>query len=271
MTNDQHNLSALAEGETFKLGRLHCKILTTADGSASLCYGDSFESLTEPMHSSKGAWSETLSIYEPALRRSLEFISDDASHWCVASIGLGLGYNEILSVGLAMQKRLAPESLLITSFESRSELRSAFKDYFRHPSKVFDTSPLSLVYLDILKRVAASCDIDVSSLSARVSALMQTSRLIINGPLTLKSLSESQQNPQNTCILFDAFSPASSPDLWTEDILAALTDSLAAPQCVFTSYASRTVLKRVLKLRGFKLEKRIGFAGKRESTFAIRQ
>jgi len=31
------------------------------------------------------------------------------------------------------------------------------------------------------------------------------------------------------------------------------------------------VLKRVLKLRGFKLEKRIGFAGKRESTFAIRQ
>ncbi len=271
MTNDQRNLSALANGETFKLGRLHCKILTTADGSASLCYGDSFETLTEPMHSSKGAWSETLSIYEPALRRSFEFISDDVPIWRIASIGLGLGYNEILSVGLAMQKGLTPENLIISSFESREELRTAFKDYFQHPSSVSDTSPISSVYLDILKRVAAFCEIDASSLSARVSALMQTSRLIINGPVTLQSLRETQQNQSKGCILFDAFSPASSPDLWTEDILAALTDSLAASRCVFASYASRTVLKRVLKMKGFQLEKRIGFAGKRESTLAIRQ
>jgi tRNA U34 5-methylaminomethyl-2-thiouridine-forming methyltransferase MnmC len=58
--------------------------------------------------------------------------------------------------------------------------------------------------------------------------------------------------------------------LWNQDLLEAMIEFLAGPKCVFASYASRTVLKKALKKFGFKLEKRAGFAGKREATFAVR-
>jgi tRNA U34 5-methylaminomethyl-2-thiouridine-forming methyltransferase MnmC len=271
MTNEGLKLSSSSNARDFLLGSLRCRLLQTADGSYSLCYGESEDQMTEPMHSSKGAWSETLNIYEPALLRSLTLMPCRTDHWCIASIGLGLGYNEILTAGLALKNQRPIGGQTILSFESRSELRESFQRYFT-PSQRHDVqSELSEVYKNIVALVAKHLMIDEAALDQSLCELIEKQRLLLNGPVQLDVSARHPKIHACICILFDAFSPASSPDLWSEDLLSNLTDTLPDKTCVFASYASRTVLKKILKQKGFKLEKRSGFAGKRESTFAVRK
>jgi tRNA U34 5-methylaminomethyl-2-thiouridine-forming methyltransferase MnmC len=271
MTNESPRLTSVETAQDIMLGGLHCRILPTADGSFSLCYGQTPDDLTEPMHSSKGAWSETMEIYEPALRRSLEFVQPDFGDWRVASIGLGLGYNEILSAGIALQQNFTKEKLKIISFESRPELRESFRTHFTLRQSSDLNPALSRVYQNIVDRTANHLSLSTAEIYRFITELLINDRLVLKGSIQKDFVLESASLPTCSCILFDAFSPASSPDLWTEDILAALTETLADRRCVFVSYASRTLLKKVLRQKAFRLEKRSGFAGKRESTFAIRK
>lgn len=258
---------------TFDLGELSCQLLETDDGSYSLRYSAAESSaLTEPMHSSKGAWSETLTIYEPALRIAIESkISNSPLR--IASIGLGLGYNEILSVGLFLQAGFDIHDFQILTFESCNDLSQSFRNFF-DKSVCTDTPSLTSlfqVYRDICERVANHCRIDGDKLKDSLEKLITNGGMRFYGVLNSALLAAlDKQTAQSHCILFDAFSPDSSPDLWAEELLSALVAQLADPSCVLASYASRTVLKKILRQAGFHLEKKPGFAGKRESTLAIR-
>jgi hypothetical protein len=271
MKNENNRLTESANAADFTIGSLHCRLLPTADGSFSLCYGDTPDQLTEPMHSSKGAWSETLLIYEPAMIASISLRNQNSGPWSVASVGLGLGYNEILAAGLSLQKKMPPSEVNIYSFESRPELRDAFRKHFTFSEQSGIPSELAAVYDNITERTASRLALEPHALRQSVRDLILRSSLVLNGAVQL-GMSEKCELPSACqCILFDAFSPASSPDLWSESLLTALIVSLSGRNCVFSSYASRTVLKRILKKHGFILEKRSGFAGKRESTFAVRK
>lgn len=255
----------------FNLEGLECILLRTADGSHSLRYcADSAEQWTEPMHSSKGAWSETLHVYEPALIHALAR-TKESTPFAIASIGLGLGYNELLAAAISLQQRRRPEDVLIYSFESEPALRHAFEARFQLGTSLPLPQALNAAYDEILHRISVHSAISEADLLAYVHSLFALKNFQLLGAIdtaALKDLSLTEE--RCSCILFDAFSPESSPDLWSEDLLTQLVTTLCAQTCIFASYASRTGLKKILKAQGFKLEKVGGFAGKRERTFASR-
>lgn len=222
------------------------------------------------MHNSKGAWSETLHVYLPAIIGSHSIPRNDET-WRVTSIGLGLGYNEILTAAWALKNERSPSHVKIFSFESQYPLRQAFEAFFcATMSNKLDTD-LRHAYQHICQTVCAYLELNVSSLVAYIAALIESRALELHGALNLELIKNSNKAEyQSHCVLFDAFSPESSPDLWQINLLESIVNTYCSPSCYFASYASRTALKRILKSHSFNLQKSSGFAGKRERTFARR-
>lgn len=271
MQNDEPLQAPKSIRACFTLDDLECCLIETADGSDSLLYRTiAATEWTEPMHSSKGAWSETLFVYEPALRESLGRIKNDET-WCVASVGLGLGYNELICAALALKANLPSRQLKLTSFESQMVFRNAFVGVFGHPHSQNLPQALLNAYERATSFICDFVGISTTNFRTYVSELLTLNSLELQGAFEGASIfTGTHVNNLHGCVLFDAFSPESSPDLWTPDILMHLVDSLCGKNCIFASYASRTVLKKILRERGFTLEKFPGFAGKRERTYARR-
>ncbi|MEY3902225.1 MAG: hypothetical protein RL189_1531 [Pseudomonadota bacterium] len=277
MTTDSGSLPLAPPVKEFQLNHLCCQLLETADGSYSLRVGKQQHTLSEPMHSSKGAWSETFAIYLPALdcslpprTRSSAFI-DSNQLWSIASVGLGLGYNEILAAGLALKESLSADRLYIESYEEHQELADSFRHHFSNRPSLRENHPLGSVYADICRRTAEHFALSETTLHKFINQLLIEQRIILKSRLNTETLiATNAPREKFNCILFDAFSPSSSPDLWEAHLLESMVASLPAKNCVFASYASRTVLKKILRTAGFVIHKRTGFAGKRESTFAVR-
>ncbi|MDZ7928372.1 MAG: tRNA (5-methylaminomethyl-2-thiouridine)(34)-methyltransferase MnmD [Agrobacterium sp.] len=61
----------------------------------------------------------------------------------------------------------------------------------------------------------------------------------------------------------DGFAPARNPDMWSLEIMQALFGR-TAPEGTFATYAAAGFVRRNLIAAGFDLERRKGFAGKRE-------
>ncbi len=61
----------------------------------------------------------------------------------------------------------------------------------------------------------------------------------------------------------DGFAPARNPDMWSLEIMQALV-AKTAPDGTFATYAAAGFVRRNLIAAGFDLERRKGFAGKRE-------
>lgn len=259
--------------EEFALGHLKCSLMKTADGSYSLRYKSLLSDdaqWTEPMHSSKGAWSETLHVYLPALTESASIARGDEL-WRVTSIGLGLGYNEILTAALALKNKLRCEQLRLVSFESEAPLQQAFQAYFSDQQRAHTETPLHQAYKSICKVTSSHFSLDEQILHTFIGSLLKSRALEFHGQLDWELINTLDTlHHQSHCVLFDAFSPESSPLLWDERLLDKIVTTFCGPCCRFVSYASRTALKRVLISNGFDLTKKRGFAGKRECTFASR-
>ena len=68
-------------------------------------------------------------------------------------------------------------------------------------------------------------------------------------------------------VFFDAFSPETQPELWSENIFREI--SLAMNEGgILTTYSAKGVIKRLLKKVGFTIEPLPGPKGKREITRA---
>lgn len=76
--------------------------------------------------------------------------------------------------------------------------------------------------------------------------------------------------PPSDVVYFDAFAPATQPEMWTREVIAHTVSGLEAGG-VFVSYSITGNLKRILKGLGFRIEKPKGAAGKREMIRATRQ
>ncbi|TCL93613.1 tRNA U34 5-methylaminomethyl-2-thiouridine-forming methyltransferase MnmC [Rhizobium sp. PP-WC-2G-219] len=61
----------------------------------------------------------------------------------------------------------------------------------------------------------------------------------------------------------DGFAPARNPDMWSQALMAAVHDR-TAPAGTFATYAAAGFVRRNLQAAGFVVERRKGFAGKRE-------
>ncbi len=198
---------------------------------------------TETMHNPRGAKSETLFIYGQGLQHFLKNISQPLSAW---SVGLGLGYIEMLLAALA------PEISALSSFENVEFLRTSFSSWAEDANS-------HEVYDDIAG--------DFPGCRATLAKLRRQNRWQLWGDLRQDFL---KAKPANL-ILFDAFSAKSSPELWTEDFLVQMLTEGTQQACVFVSYAATGNLNRALRKSGFEQEDFPGWGGKRESTLALRR
>src|SRR5690606_15523901 len=97
------------------------RFVSTADGSPTLELG--YDSgWSEAMHNSQGALEESVYIYGHALNESFSKLSSPQ----VLSVGLGLGYNEILTSVYSLIHKLPSTSIRLTSYEQEEFLKDSF-------------------------------------------------------------------------------------------------------------------------------------------------
>jgi len=245
----------------------------TEDGSPTVRIR-SDEGLSEAMHSLKGAFSETVYIYGTALETCLQ--RGFAPR--VLSLGLGLGYVEMLAAALILRASRSSRAtataddparaLLSTAGGESHELVRELRDWFTSwVMNVGSTPPeFSATYDEILNRTSRETGIPAEEIKSFLTEMVREGRWRIREALGAETVFEARFG----CICFDAFSSKTSPELWTEPFLMEFLDRSSAPGCVLSTYACTGALKRALKASGFELTIREGFSSKRDSTFAVR-
>jgi tRNA U34 5-methylaminomethyl-2-thiouridine-forming methyltransferase MnmC len=232
----------------------------TEDGSPSLqtTYDNGIREL---MHHFRGALTESIYVYTPAIEWGLRQVGDGCR---ILSLGLGLGYNELLSIGAALR---GGRSIELITFEMDSVLRENFRSWLA--DELEDTNWRD-IYDTILNSTAKALDLSpgvtAQTLKCAAQNLIQTNRWSLRGafPDSLNS------GERFHVLLYDAFSAKMNEPLWLEESLFEFLNQHAAPSCVFATYAATGRLKRALKRAGFQQEFKAGFGGKKESTFAVR-
>ena len=68
----------------------------------------------------------------------------------------------------------------------------------------------------------------------------------------------------------DGFAPSKNPDMWSVEIMGAIYEK-TRDGGTFATYAAAGFVRRNLQSAGFKVERRKGFAGKREMLCGIKQ
>jgi hypothetical protein len=243
---------------TFLPGGLPFQMVETADGSLTARLGES-----ETMHSLRGAFNETVYIYGTAYEVAQNELSIQEP--AVFSLGLGLGYVEILSAALALKSGTKPQG---ESFELIEELNSSFANWAHSDTQAAFVSPE--IYQQIAVRTSEAMKselVTVDTLRTAIGNALEKKSWILSGPLT----PETQFSRKFDCIAFDAFSSKSTPELWTREFLDHFLKTACNETCVLSTYACTGHLKRALVDAGFELRIREGYASKRDSTLAIRR
>lgn len=88
----------------------------------------------------------------------------------------------------------------------------------------------------------------------------QTQLTVIVGP-ALDGVTTEQ--PDFDAWFLDGFAPARNPDMWSPDLMQAIHDR-TIPGGSFATYAAAGFVRRNLQGAGYEVERRPGFAGKRE-------
>ncbi len=221
----------------------------TADGSPTLCLPPTWER----MHPEEGAFTERQLNYQPLVENAFESVREPV----LISLGLGLGYNELLIAFEGLKRGKEPK--LLASYESVDFLRSDFAGWLKGAAV-----GLSPVYDQIAALYSAKYKRDGGEAREYLLKLLRAGRLTLEGPIEQADL------PAAHGILFDAFSPKTSPELWTPEFLDGFFARAAAFPCYVATHACNGVLKQALKKNGFTLDIRPGFGRKRESLSAHR-
>ena len=221
----------------------------TGDHSPSLV--DLGTANTESMHHRGGAAAESEYIYGYCLEQGLVRGLNR-----VLSVGLGLGYNELIAFKKFKQAGRLHE-LQLVSYELKPVLVESFLHYLKTGADREGT------YAEVFQAVG------VAPAEARDFLLpaLEKQRWQIKGDFS-KVLDEVQ--PEHQILLYDAFSSKTDPGLWGEDFLLKLFTEKVGAEAVLSTYACTGALKRSLKITGFEVVLRPGFQGKRECTFASR-
>ncbi|MDP3920365.1 MAG: nitroreductase family protein [Candidatus Omnitrophota bacterium] len=223
--------------------------IMTGDGSPTL----SLPPTWELMHADEGAFTERQYLYQPLVEKAFEAVPEPV----FLSLGLGLGYNELLIAFEALERGRKPA--LIASYETAGFLKDAFAAWLRG-------APVALtpVYDQITALYAVRYAQAPAAAKSFLLDLMQSDRFRLLGPI------ETGEPSAAHGILFDAFSPKTCPQLWTSEFLDVFFDRAAATPCFVSTHACNGKLKRALKKNGFTITIQDGFGRKWESLWAQR-
>ena len=225
--------------------------IITADGSPSL----KWRPTNEAMHNLQGAWSETCEIY----LRAMDQVLSQTGELKVLSVGLGLGYNELLFAGLSC--KYPHSSFYLESFEKDELLRKNFLLWLTGQPQQWPE-----LYMQIVQLVAEHFQISSQKIRTQILNLIQTNKMILRQKLS----STTQFSRLMNCILYDPFSSNTNPELWQELEVISILKNCADTPCLLSTYAAKGALTRSLKELQFNVEKCVGFGGKRQRTWATR-
>ncbi len=205
----------------------------------------------ESMHHSGGAATETVYIYKPVIEKVQSWNVEKPAY---LSVGLGLGYVELLIARENLDKEV-----LISSFEIVPELRDSFLKWIMQdqlPEEIQRT-------YDLVGEFVGGKEIE--KIKKYLATAYERGSWKIHG-----ALEEATHSFPHHGIMYDAFSRAVSPDIWKSEFMIQFLKTWGATQCCLSTYSCTGDLKRALKEAGFTLDIRLGFKGKRNSTFAFR-
>ncbi len=240
----------------------HLQLICTEDQSPSLQVESPVPggtvSLGEAMHHSGGAYSETQQIYGDPLRSAI-----GEGRRSVISVGLGLGYNEILVAFEALRAQISPKNFFLLSFESEPILRDHFIAWTESQDEGF-------VYDQIFEFFQNSKDLPTSEGKQDLKNWLREARALGSWQLESALLPSFTTHRKYEVIFYDVFSAKTSPQLWEEKFLTAFFEEVSAADALVASYACTGSLTRALKKAGFKSLPKKGFHGKRNSTLAYK-
>jgi hypothetical protein len=258
---------------------LQIEIHYTADGSPTLSFNGG-----EKMHSMDGALSESLYIYGSCIEKTLNIEKPT-----ILSMGLGLGYNELIGIGLLANAK--KKDFFILSLDKENWLIDNLKNYIKYSvekSKVNEDSnnnhdiksqsnnqiaqdaplikTLYNCYDLIVSQVANALKIIPKDLIQLTWDALESGNLQISG-----DVKDIKSQEKFNAILYDAFSGKTDQYLWSSNHLINFISTFCDENiCYFTTYAATGDLGRSLKSSGFEVIKQKGYGKKRESTFALR-
>lgn len=234
--------------------------------------------LSESMHHSGGAYQETQLIYGDCLRHVFNVRKIlPQNKVSVLSVGLGLGYNEILTAVEALKNNCQPDQVFLCSFESQQFLTDSILKWVGRRS-----DPASVLYDKIAqffinehgKSLDSSSVFEIKDIQDWLQKSFENKSWKIFGAIDEgwpQGISENDLTSLKfNCIFYDAFSSKSSPHLWLEDFLFKFFLQTTQESCCVSTYACTGALKRALKKNGFRLDLQSGFRSKRNRTFATR-
>ncbi|MBK8201779.1 MAG: hypothetical protein IPK68_05510 [Bdellovibrionales bacterium] len=221
------------------------QIEITQDGSPTLRLRDS-SGLGESMHNLKGAFSETMYIYLPTLQTAFEWQEPETR---LLSVGLGLGYNELLSAAYAL-KNYPNHPWYLLSYENKDFLRHNFMSWLDGIPRVSQTdSDLFGVYDVILDLVSREMNVTQTAVRNQLKQMAAEKTWML-----YETLNPCEDPPFRVHgIFYDAFSSQTSPELWKEINLDQFFIRFADAPCVLSTYAATGSLKRALKRQISKL------------------
>lgn len=209
----------------------------------------------ESMHHSGGAWAETLYIYQPVIEKIKNLKIQEPAF---LSVGLGLGYVELL-----IAKEYLGQDVRISSFEIVPELREYFVKWICDENL---SEEIQSTY-DLVGHFVSDADsAKLKNIKRHLRNLRENKKWFIQG-----ALEEAQSPFPHHGIMYDAFSKAVSPHLWQPDFVVNFLNQWGAENCVLSTYSCTGEFKRALKSAQFELQIKLGFKGKRNSTFAVRE
>ena len=180
------------------------------------------------------------------------------------SLGLGLGYNEILSCAYSL--RNPKRQMYLETYESHPLLGRGFFSFFSSfanfsralppkkessppkgspfppPSPPVETS-LYPLYRKVLQLFARAFQLETRELFEWVGHCMNSEKLVLRGAIHR----DSRPGMKFHGIFFDAFSSKTNPSLWTEEFLDDFLKTHCGEDCFFSSYAATGPLKRALE------------------------
>jgi tRNA U34 5-methylaminomethyl-2-thiouridine-forming methyltransferase MnmC len=211
-------------------------LMTTADGSHSLL----LNSTGEHYHSQFGALTESLYVF---VKQGLEAKDYKQNSLDLLEVGFGTGLNAALAMGWARDKGIA---LHYTGLEP-----------FPVPEAVF--SQLNYSGLHPLAASHAALQQHYSDLLREETLTFSDSSLrLVNKPLL-----NFNEEKGFDLVFYDAFSPTTQEDMWTEAAVARIV-SLMRPGAILVTYCIRAYIRRSFMALGCKAEKLPGPPRKRE-------
>ena len=180
----------------------------------------------------------------------------------ILSVGLGLAYNELISVAYFEKSNIC--NFKLVSYEKEQTLIDGIREWTHLGERAM--GPWVRGYEIILAYTADSFGLPKTHLRQALSKAIDDGQWVLRGALTPGT----QFSERFHCIFYDAFSAHTDQKLWESGHLVAWLSRACASECLFTTYAAKGSLARALRSQGFEVIKRPGFGGKRHSIWAVR-